>query len=80
MPDAADLKKKAAAALDKDDKKKMGSDAHQVFHKVKKILQGKNKKSQDMAAVLEDVMEGRAIPGVDKPKEKPKKPDEPEKP
>ena len=38
MPDAADLKKKAAAALDKDDKKKMGSEAHAMYHKVKKIL------------------------------------------
>ena len=38
MPDANDLKKKAAEALDKDDKKKMGSEAHAMFHKVKKVL------------------------------------------
>jgi len=68
MPNQADLKKKAAIALDKDDKKKMGSEAHSMFHKVKKVLTGKNDKSRDMAAMIEDVMSGKAIPGVDKPK------------
>ena len=49
----------------------MGSEKHAMFHKVKKILQGKNDKARDMAGVLEDVMSGKPVPGLDK--EKPKK-------
>ena len=77
MPDAKVLKEKAAKAIDKDDKKKMGTEAHGMFHKVKKILSGKNEKSRDMAAMLEDVMSGKPIAGIDKKKEpKPAKKDE----
>jgi len=39
-----------------------------MFHKVKKILSGKNEKARDMAAVVDDVISGKQIPGVDKPK------------
>ena len=61
-PDVGELKKKAAKAIDKDDKKKMGSEKHAMFHKVKKILQGKNKKARDVAAKIEDVLSGRKEP------------------
>ena len=71
-PDPKQLKEKAAKAIDKDDLKKMGKEKHQVFHKVKKILQGKTSKSRDMAGVLEDIISGKDIPGIDKPS-KPKK-------
>ena len=70
-PDAKVLKEKAAKAIDKDDKKKMGTEAHGMFHKVKKILSGHNEKARDMAGTLEDVLSGKAIPGIDKPKESP---------
>lgn len=81
MPDAKQLKEKAAQAIDKDDKKKMGTEAHTMFHKIKKILSSKNEKARDMAGVLEDVMSGKPIAGIDKPKEDDKddKPETPEK-
>lgn len=37
-----------------------------MFTKVKRVLQGKNEKATTMAGVLEDVMSGKHIPGVDK--------------
>ena len=78
LPDQNQLKTKAASAIDKDDKKKMGSEKHAMFHKVKKILSGKNDKARDMAGVLADVVDGKPIPGLDKKQEP--KPDEPEPP
>ena len=71
LPDQNQLKDKAAKAIDKDDKKKMGSEKHAMFHRVKKILSGKNDKARDMAGVLEDVISGKPIPGMDKKKEEP---------
>ena len=49
----------------------MGSEKHAMFHRVKKILSGKNDKARDMAGVLEDVISGKPIPGMDKKKEEP---------
>jgi hypothetical protein len=56
----------------------MGSEKHAMFHKVKKILSGKNDKARDMAGVLADVVDGKPIPGLDKKPEA--KPDDPEPP
>lgn len=47
----------------------MGSEKHAMFHKVKKILSGKNDKARDMASVLDDVMKGKPIEGIDTKKE-----------
>ena len=47
----------------------MGNEAHSMFTKVKKVLQGKNEKSTTMAGVLEDLIAGKPIPGLDKPKQ-----------
>mmetsp|Transcript_672 Transcript_672/g.950 ORF Transcript_672/g.950 Transcript_672/m.950 type:complete len:124 (-) Transcript_672:2448-2819(-) len=65
----------------------MGTEKHQMFHKMKKILSGKNDKARDMAGVLDDIINGKAIPGLgkkpkeEKPKEeKPEEPEEPEEP
>lgn len=68
-PDQKALMVKAAKAIDKDDKGKMGADAHTMFTKVKKVLQGKNEKSTTMSGVLEDLISGKAIPGLDKKQE-----------
>ena len=38
LPDAKQLKEKAAKAIDKDHLKKMGKEKHQMFLKVKKLL------------------------------------------
>jgi len=57
----------------------MGSDKHALFHKAKKILGGKNSKAREFAAVVDDIINGKLIPGLDKPKEKKKEEKEPEK-
>ena len=57
----------------------MGSEKHAMFHKVKKILSGKNDKARDMAGALEDVMSGKPLPGAEKKKEEPEDPVDPPK-
>lgn len=37
----------------------MGKEKHAMFHKVKKILSGKDKHAREMAEVLDGVMEGK---------------------
>ena len=58
LPDQGDLKKKAAKAIDKDDKKKMGDQKHATFMKIRKILEKKNEESRSMAKDLEAILEG----------------------
>ena len=43
----------------------MGTEKHMMFHKVKHILSKHNDESREMASMLEDVISGKAIAGID---------------
>ena len=45
--------------MDKDDKKKMGEEKYNQFHKIKKILKLKNSESRNMAKMIEDALDGK---------------------
>ena len=49
VPDAGQLRDRAAKAMDKDDKKKMGDEKFNQYKKIRKILQQKNRDSQKLA-------------------------------
>ena len=64
-PDKKQLLEKAEKAIEKDDKKKMGTDKFNTFMKIKKYLSGKNDKSRSLAGVLEKLLEGQPVRGLD---------------
>ena len=49
VPDANQLRERAAKAMDKDDKKKMGDDKFNLFRRIRKKLEGKNAESKKLA-------------------------------
>ena len=70
VPDQNQLVERASKAMDKDDKKKMGEEKYNQFHKIKKILKLKNNESKNMARLIEEVLDGKT---PDATKEEPKK-------
>ena len=51
--------------MDKDDKKKMGDEKFNLYRKIRKTLQQKNKDSKKTAEVIEKVLEGKHKSGSD---------------
>ena len=51
--------------MDKDDKKKMGDEKFNLYRKIRKTLQQKNKDSKKTAEVIENVLEGKHKSGSD---------------
>ena len=49
VPDANQLRERAAKAMDKDDKKKMGDEKFNLFRRIRKKLEGKNAESKKLA-------------------------------
>ena len=49
--------KKAAKAIDKDDKKKMGEEKFRTLEQVRKILKKRNHQSKELAKTLEEIMD-----------------------
>ena len=54
---------KAAKAIDKDDKKKMGEEKFSTLLKVRKQLQQRNHGSKDLARRLEEIMDDPGMGG-----------------
>jgi len=59
VPDEAQLKERAAKAMDKDDKKKMGQEKYNQFKHIKKVLSRKNQESKAMALLVEQALDGK---------------------
>ena len=59
IPDVGELKNKAAKAMDKDDKKKMGDEKFNQYRRIRKVLQQKNGESKKLAQKIEDVLDGK---------------------
>ena len=72
IPNEQELKKKAAKAMDKDDKKKMGDTKFDQYRRIRKIFQGKNKESRTLAKKVEEVLDGRKSDGDEHSKSKSK--------
>ena len=49
--------------MDKDDKKKMGSEQQKVYKDVRKIFQKKNDESNKLAHEVEAILNGKEAPG-----------------
>ena len=60
-PNAADLTLRAAKAMDKDDKKKMGEEKHNMFRRIRKVLEQKNAASKKMAENIEKALAGKKM-------------------
>ena len=58
--------------MDKDDKKKMGEEKYNQFHKIKKILRLKNSESRNMAKMIEDALDGKTPESANKKPEQKK--------
>lgn len=58
VPDANQLKERAAKAMEKDDKKKMGDEKFALYKKAKKIMMMKDKNSKKLAQSIEEVLAG----------------------
>ena len=78
-PNAADLTLKAAKAMDKDDKKKMGEDKHNMFRRIRKVLEQKNAASKKMAENIEKALAGKKIEDKKEEKKEEKKKEEKKK-
>ena len=59
MPDVTELKNKAAKAMDKDDKKKMGDEKFNQYRRIRKVFQQKNAESKKLAQKVEDVIDNK---------------------
>ena len=79
-PNAADLALRASKAMDKDDKKKMGEEKHNMFRRIRKVLEMKNEKSKKMAENIEKALAGKKIEDKKEDKKEEKKKEEKKKP
>ena len=70
VPDANQLRERAAKAMDKDDKKKMGDDKFNMFRRIRKKLEGKNAESKKLAQEIENALSNKK---EEDKKEEPKK-------
>ena len=70
---------KAAKAMDKDDKKKMGEDKHNMFRRIRKVLEQKNAASKKMAENIEKALAGKKIEEKKDEKKEEKKKEEKKK-
>jgi len=47
--------------MNKDDKKKMGENNHNVYKKVKKMLMNKNAQSKKLAGILDEIISNKMV-------------------
>ena len=73
VPDANQLRERAAKAMDKDDKKKMGDEKFNLFRRIRKKLEGKNAESKKLAQDIENALSNKK----EDSKEEDKKEDKP---
>lgn len=62
--------------MNKDDKKKMGENNHNVYKKVKKMLMNKDGKSKKLAGILDEIISNKMVVLTEESKEKKKQGDE----
>ena len=58
--------------MNKDDKKKMGENNHNVYKKVKKMLMNKNAQSKKLAGILDEIISNKMVVQTEETKEKKK--------
>ena len=81
VPDANQLRERAAKAMDKDDKKKMGDEKFNLFRRIRKKLEGKNAESKKLAQEIETALSNKKEEDKkEEPKKEEKKPAEKPKP
>ena len=77
VPDANQLRERAAKAMDKDDKKKMGDEKFNLFRRIRKKLEGKNAESKKLAQEIENALSNKKEEDKkEEPKKEEKKPAE----
>ena len=75
--DANQLRERAAKAMDKDDKKKMGDEKFNLFRRIRKKLEGKNAESKKLAQEIENALSNKKEEDKkEEPKKEEKKPAE----
>ena len=65
--------------MNKDDKKKMGENNHNVYKKVKKMLMNKDGKSKKLAGILDEIISSKMVVQTEEINEKKKRKAEREK-